>query len=154
LINFYCSIHIFRGALCQHASLTAVELNTGEGDVSRQAPGQLTGSCVEGRKEQTHILPSCTGVTSLNLPFCSCLKHMHKVTKPNSSMKSGDTWDGEEDTPSVGCLGYGIILRSSWYFCTFSIRNRNHCRLQTLLATGCPGSCQHLPGAHICTPNH
>lgn len=31
----------------------AVGLNTGEGEVGRRAPGQLTGSCVEGRKEQT-----------------------------------------------------------------------------------------------------
>lgn len=50
------------------------------------------------------LCPSRTVVTSLHLLLFSCLKHVHKVTKPNSSMKTKDTQDSEEDTPSEGWM--------------------------------------------------
>lgn len=75
------------------------------------------------------------------------LSHVHKVTKPNSSSKSEDTWDSEADTASEGCLGFGIMLRSPWHFSTLS--NQEKVSLQA------PASSHHrLPGLegviHVC----
>ena len=140
--------------LCAHFSSTGVGLTTGEGKVGRQAPGKLTGSCVEGRKEQTHALPSCRG-GYVSVPALLHLPYAH--AQSGQAQLLHEEWEhmgSEGDTSLVGCLGYGIMVRSSWYFWTFSVRNRDHYRLQPLLTTGCPEPCQHLQGPHIHTPNH
>lgn len=47
------------------------------------------------------LCSSCKGVASLYLLFLSCLKQVHKVTEPDSSMKSEDTRHGEEGMPGL-----------------------------------------------------
>lgn len=94
---------------------------------------------------------------ALRLSNCLFAPALCPCTKWPSSKLLHEEWrhmGSQEDTSSVGCLGYGIMLRSSWYFWTFSVKNRDHCRLQPLLTTGCPRPCQHLQELHICTPSH
>lgn len=115
--------------------LPSVGLNTSEGKMG-QALGQLNWELWGSGKEWMPAMPQFQGGCIL----FSCLKHMHKVTEPNSSLKNEDTWHQEEDTHSEGCLGFGIMLRSSWYFPTFS--NQEQISLQA------PASSHHrLPRA-------
>lgn len=127
----------FSGVPCVNTPprpLPSVGLNTSEGKMGSQAPGQLPWEPWGTGKERTLTLPQVREGASLYLLLVSSLKH--KVTEPDSSMRSEDTGGRGEDTPSGGCRGFGIRLRSSWYFSSFSNQSRCHCRLQPLLTTG------------------